>query len=104
MPDHTIAEKEKNRRNRSAQVIAALDASEGGSVTATVTTTKPAKKKKKKRAERIGVGDNAATRRQQTARVVTGLREKFERAMTGGNVAKANDLRERIKAVIAAGQ
>ena len=99
MPEHTPAEKEKNRQNKSVRAIAALDASEGSRNAVT-----PLKKKKKKPTEKIGVGSNATQRRKQTARVVTGLREKFERAMTGGNVAKANDLRERIKAVIAAGQ
>ena len=99
MPEHTIAEKKKNLVSKSAAAIAANDATEGSTAPA-----KPAPKPAKKPKEKIGVGDDAKARREQTGRVVKGLRIKFEKAMTGGNKAKADTLRERIKAVIAAGQ
>lgn len=100
MSEKTAAERnEEARQTRTEAAIAANDATEESQP-----APKPAKKKKKKVVEKKGVGDTASERRQQTARVVTGLREKFERAMRAGNTAGADDLRNRIKAVIAAGE
>jgi hypothetical protein len=90
---------DKKLRNTTSDRIAALDASE---------QAKPKSKKKKAptkaRAEAVGVGDSALQRRKNTARIVTGLRKSFEAATRAGNTKGANDLRGRIKAVIAAGE
>lgn len=96
MPQHTAAEREKKRQGKSAAAIAALDAAEQAS-------SKPAKKPAKKPKEKIGTGDESK-RREFTGAMVKNIRIKLEAAQRKGDMKKAATLRERIKAVIRAGQ
>lgn len=86
MPNHTAAEKEKKRRNRSADAIAALDASEQGS--------RPAPKKRKPRKEAIGTGrDDSQT---NFDRLAAGLRQRISAARKTGNNTLAAKLEARL--------
>ncbi len=92
MPQHTPAEKEKRRRNRSADEIARLDASEGGGGTP---AKKPAKKPQKK--ERSGVGrDNSNA---NADRLGAALRARIEAARGADNLKMVNTLKARLKAL-----
>lgn len=93
----TAAERERARQGRSAAAIAAADAAEQSE------PTKPKPKPPKKPKEKVGTGDESK-RREFTAALVKKIRIQFETATRAGNTAKANELRNRIKAVIAAGQ
>ncbi len=96
MPEHTAAEREKKRQGKSAAAIAALESAEQSK-------PKPKPKPAVKTKEKVGTGDESK-RREFTAAVVKKIRIKFEKATRAGNTQKANELRNRIKAVIAAGQ
>jgi len=92
-----VSEKRK-LRSTTADRISALEATEQGGEGLKNQTAKPAT------AEAIGVGDSPDERIANTARIVAALRKKFEIASRAGNTKSANDFRDRIKAVIAAGQ
>lgn len=88
MPQHTAAEREKNRRGKSAAAIAALDASEQG------TPTKPKKPKKAAPRERVGTGrDDSQT---NFDRLAAGLRSRISAARKTGDNTLAAKLEARL--------
>ena len=95
MPQHTAAEQEKNRRNRSADAIAANDASEQGTPT-------PAEPKKAAPKERIGTGrDDSQT---NFDRLAAGLRSRIAAARKTGDGALAAKLEARLVELRKTGQ
>ncbi len=88
MPAHTPAEKEKNRRNRSASTIEALDASEQGD------QLPVPKKRAAPKQERVGTGRDDS--QANFDRLAAGLRQRISAAKKTGNNTLAAKLEARL--------
>jgi len=100
MPDHTIAEKEKNRQTRLQRDLAASGEADPGTGTAATSTTNdaaPAATPAKKPAEQRGTGtDNTAA---NTATRLKALLSKLAAARKAGNTAFAARMEAQIAAI-----